>query len=338
MRSLSPQRIAVAASLTGWLTPIFTSSPSFAKGQELNVNVTRLFDIFDLFAPRDDIVECPSDRSSECASASNRTCYYHENTDRHECGACLNGFFDFLGTCYDISDIHHDTFAIFSQLIERFLPEYASSNVTTEERAERLRVVMEGVSFWMSRVPPPQFELGLTLETFLTDEERRGRFGINPDLKYDPNNFLDAVNNRGGFGRFEFKRGGRRLGFEATFDGEVPPAVDWAADGYMTTPKNQGLCGCCWAVSVAAAVESALMITGQTSRDDNVGEYGNSLSFQQMVSCDKKELGCDGGNILQATRYVWEHNEFGNSHLGGLLSFGKREISFCVYDDFQRSQ
>jgi len=78
-----------------------------------------------------------------------------------------------------------------------------------------------------------------------------------------------------------------------------------------------GLCGACWAVSTAAAVESALMITNETDRYDE--DNDNSLSFQQMISCDTKENGCLGGNIFQATRYVWEHNNFNNNNYGGLV-------------------
>ena len=63
-----------------------------------------------------------------------------------------------------------------------------------------------------------------------------------------------------------------------------------------------------------------MMITGQTSREDGMK---NNLSFQQMISCDEKELGCGGGNILQATRYVWEHDNFKNGNFGGLVSYGK---------------
>ena len=80
----------------------------------------------------------------------------------------------------------------------------------------------------------------------------------------------------------------------------------------------QGLCGCCWAVSIAASIESALLITNQTLITDSDAD---SVSFQQMITCDKENLGCDGGNILYATRYAWEHNDFGNGNYGGLTSY-----------------
>ena len=81
-----------------------------------------------------------------------------------------------------------------------------------------------------------------------------------------------------------------------------PPAVDWHASGYTTIVKNQGYCGCCWAVSTTAAIESALMITNKTNRVD--AKTTNSLSFQQMISCDDKNLACDGGNIVSVVVVV----------------------------------
>lgn len=53
------------------------------------------------------------------------------------------------------------------------------------------------------------------------------------------------------------------------------------------------------------------------------GTDADSISFQQMIACDTKNLGCDGGNILYATGYVWENNDFGNGNYGGLTSFAE---------------
>jgi len=79
----------------------------------------------------------------------------------------------------------------------------------------------------------------------------------------------------------------------------------------------KGLCGCCWAVAIAAAIESALLITNQTKITNT---YDKSVSFQQMITCDMNNLGCDGGNILYATKYVWKNDNFGNNY-GGLVSY-----------------
>lgn len=302
MKSLTPFLVMVAS-----LTVGLTTSSLYANAQQI-------------------ITECSAEINATCATTY-QTCYNYEEWGTHACGNCLNGFFDYDGDCYAIDDIGTDGFLLLSKLLEMYLPEYADPDVSTEERALRLGVVTRITSFWNSRVPPPEFKLGLTKETFLTVDEIKGRLGISADLGYDPASFLSATGNRGEMGRFEYGDSTdgdgkvRRLASSSTREGQrkLENAVDWEAQGYTTVIKNQGLCGCCWAVATAGAVESALMITNQTGRYDKMNQ--NSLSFQQMISCDDKELGCQGGNILQATRYIWEHNQFNNNNFGGLFSY-----------------
>lgn len=252
-------------------------------------------------------------------------------------------------------------------MIERFTPEYADRNVTTEERAERLVEVAKEISYWDSFVPPVLFHLRLNEESTLTLEERRMRLGVNNAIGFDWEG-LDGEGRRGRLERFivegindndelvevtvdtvaegsvevdsSANPSSRRLAAATTNSDNIdnalpknnikkkqahrrmqdnPPAIDWHKSGYTTLVKNQGYCGCCWAVSVTAAIESALMITNKTSKFDALTK--NSLSFQQMISCDEKNLACDGGNILYAAKYAWDHNDFSNDHYGGLVSY-----------------
>jgi C1A family cysteine protease len=83
-------------------------------------------------------------------------------------------------------------------------------------------------------------------------------------------------------------------------DVEVPPydgvesLVDWT--GKYTTPvKDQGYCGSCWAFAATEQIESDAMRTLQKSY---------TLSPQQIVSCDKKDGGCNGGRQETAYNYV----------------------------------
>jgi hypothetical protein len=74
---------------------------------------------------------------------------------------------------------------------------------------------------------------------------------------------------------------------------EVLPAhFDWRnVDGhnYITSVKDQGKCGACYAFTTTAALESSILINSHTPDTEL------DLSEQSMISCDTKEAGCDGG-------------------------------------------
>ena len=73
-------------------------------------------------------------------------------------------------------------------------------------------------------------------------------------------------------------------------------ATDWRdTPGAVSAVKDQGQCGSCWAYSATEQIES------------NYALAGNSplvLSPQQIISCDKTDDGCNGGNTETAYDYV----------------------------------
>jgi len=76
----------------------------------------------------------------------------------------------------------------------------------------------------------------------------------------------------------------------------APSSFDWRSRAGVLTPVyNQGQCGSCWAFSATENVESQWALKGHGL---------HSLSMQQIVSCDKQDGGCNGGNIEQAFNYV----------------------------------
>lgn len=73
--------------------------------------------------------------------------------------------------------------------------------------------------------------------------------------------------------------------------------VDWRTKGALTAVKDQGQCGSCWAFSATEAIESYNFLAGNKLIE---------LSPQQINSCDKVDLGCNGGNTESAYEYVVE--------------------------------
>ncbi|OQR83715.1 cysteine protease family C01A [Achlya hypogyna] len=87
-------------------------------------------------------------------------------------------------------------------------------------------------------------------------------------------------------------RGARELTLAQTQAGNI----DWSTDKCMSSVRNQGSCGSCWAFATVGAVEFAqCKATGSL----------NSFSEQQLVSCATSAgHGCQGGWPTKALDYV----------------------------------
>lgn len=86
---------------------------------------------------------------------------------------------------------------------------------------------------------------------------------------------------------------------EHTYSGEeLSASVDWTQKGAVTQVKDQGQCGSCWSFSATGTMEGAWQIsTGRLT----------SLSEQQLVDCDKRSDGCQGGFMDGAVKYAEGH-------------------------------
>lgn len=164
-------------------------------------------------------------------------------------------------------------------LFEEFIRTY-DRKYTSEEEARRLEIFSENMNFIeKSNSKNLSYTLGVTPYTDLTFEEFRARFigGTIPMNKQEMQNMTK---------------------FTRSADFTVPDSVDWVAKGAVSSVKNQGQCGSCWAFSATGALEGAMAIAGRKVVD---------LSQQDLVSCDTGLLGghgCSGGNPAQAFGWV----------------------------------
>lgn len=76
----------------------------------------------------------------------------------------------------------------------------------------------------------------------------------------------------------------------------APAKLDWSNQGGTSAVKDQGSCGSCWAFSATEGIESGVFMT--------TGTMPPPLSTQQIISCDKSDLGCQGGDLPTAFNYV----------------------------------
>jgi C1A family cysteine protease len=80
---------------------------------------------------------------------------------------------------------------------------------------------------------------------------------------------------------------------------KLPQSFDWREKGCVTSIKNQGECGSCWAFATIATIESAYAIKNNVTLD---------LSEQELVDCSSvgkyHSQGCNYGFNDQAFQYV----------------------------------
>jgi len=76
---------------------------------------------------------------------------------------------------------------------------------------------------------------------------------------------------------------------------DIPTSFDWVTQGKTTAVKDQEQCGSCWAFSATEGIESAWLMANNSQI---------VLSPQQIVSCDKVDQGCNGGDLPTAFAYV----------------------------------
>ncbi|CAB9519846.1 Senescence-specific cysteine protease SAG39 [Seminavis robusta] len=237
---------------------------------------------------------CSEDAVANCAS-ENRICYIAVVSQEETCGPCVEGYVDFppgavvtleastntdLTRLYNCFAIDKLTVALF---IERFAPTFLNGQVGNETQrlialVEAARTVAEfNRKSGDTNTSREAVELALNEFAMDTPEERETLLGyLRPEEGEDT---------------------GSNNVFVPSVDTPYPSSVNWRELGAVTSVKNQGRCGCCWAISTVGALEGAAAIASNFT-------YLQSLSFQQFISCDLAHKGCNGGFPSQAFDYA----------------------------------
>lgn len=230
---------------------------------------------------------CSAEGLNECLS-TNQVCTVVPGGDNELCTACLPGFVELDGSCLDISN---------ELTVEVFLSAFPNATFDTRLRdveLEQRLVNLQRIATFISetnRASKP-YQLGLNEMSAESLQERALRNGFRGADADDAS--IDVME------------------FQASGTSGLPAEVDWVKEGMVTLVKNQLFCGCCWSVAAIGAIESKYLIDMAKKASDGKGatDVGTGFSFQQLISCDDDNSGCDGGITSQALQYAHD-NLFG---------------------------
>jgi C1A family cysteine protease len=88
---------------------------------------------------------------------------------------------------------------------------------------------------------------------------------------------------------------------------DLPKSFDWGnVDGinYLTNIKNQHIpqyCGSCWAQSATSALSDRIKIARNAAWPDI------NIAPQVLISCEKEDNGCNGGNAYNGYKWISEN-------------------------------
>ncbi|KYN02448.1 PREDICTED: uncharacterized protein LOC108774318 [Cyphomyrmex costatus] len=163
------------------------------------------------------------------------------------------------------------------RLFDKFVTTYNRTYSSSEERDLRFKIFRENLNFIevLQKTEQGTGVYGVNMFADVSQEEFRTRYlGLRPDLQSENEIPLPKAE---------------------IPDIELLPSFDWRQKGVVTSVKDQGSCGSCWAFSVTGNVEGQYAI-----------KHGKllSLSEQELVDCDDLDEGCNGGLPDNAYRAI----------------------------------
>jgi cathepsin F len=114
---------------------------------------------------------------------------------------------------------------------------------------------------------------------------------------------------------------------QLTFSEAAPASHDWRKEGAVGPVKDQGSCGSCWAFSTVGNLEGLNYI-----KNKQLVQY----SEQQLVDCDKKDSGCNGGLMENAFNYLKEaggimkQSDYKYTARDGTCKFSKTKVALQI--------
>ncbi|XP_020267252.1 zingipain-2-like isoform X1 [Asparagus officinalis] len=167
---------------------------------------------------------------------------------------------------------------------EQWMAEHGRIYEDEAERARRLEIFKDNLKFIedFNNARMYNYTLGLNEFVDLTTEEFTAIYSgglMKPEI-----DFMESL---------------RSIKYETTTEqlnvSDIPSSVDWRTKGAVNPVINQGKCGACWSFVTCAVVEAINKIkNGELYR----------LSVQQLLDCDKRNLGCRGGWMTEAYKYI----------------------------------
>jgi len=168
--------------------------------------------------------------------------------------------------------------ASISPLFLQHVAEHGLNFGTSEEFNFRQNIFLtkEAENKVINANPEHTFTVGHNFMSTWTDEEYKAMLGYHAPTNYTATEptVLDTV--------------------------DIPMAKDWRKYGAVNPIKNQGRCGSCWAFSATCAMEGHHQIQSKQLL---------SLAEQELVDCDKKCYGCNGGLQDYAMEYVQQNGQ-----------------------------